>query len=635
MHPFRGEASGPSPELRLIYEAAPIGLAFLTPDCRYVLINRHLTEICGISIADHIGRSVRETVPQVADQVEEIVRTVVRSGEPITGIEVNGQRPDKKNAERIWMTYWHPLKNRDGGIVGINVVSEEITERKRAETALATSQERFRELADNMSQFAWTADPTGRRMWFNNRWYDYTGTTFEEMRGWGWQKVHHPDHVARVVNRIRESCKTGTPWEDTFPLRGADGSYRWFLTGAVPIRDETGEVVRWFGTGTDVTRQIEAERAVRKLNETLSERVKAQVRERDRIWNVSQDLLVAADTEGRIVSVNPAWTETLGWAEDDLLGKTGEWLIHPDDLEKSTKERTSLVEGQKIQHFENRIRHKDGSYRWLSWRAVPDQDLIFAVGRDVTDLRHAKEQLRMSRRELARVSRQTTMGAMTASIAHEVKQPLAAVLMNANAGLQWLKRSEPNLDEVRAALDRIVSDSHRANEVIASVRSIFGKDRRDKILVNVNTLIGEVLVLIQEELESHQVSLRSELIEGIPEVMAERMQLQQVLLNLVTNAVDAMSSVTGRERRLTVKSKVHDLQSVVIAVEDSGTGIDPRHVDRIFDSFFTTKPDGMGMGLSICRSIIESHGGRLWFSPCSPHGTTFYVQLPAEVRNDV
>ena len=388
------DAGAPSSEVRLIYETAPIGLAFLSPDCRYLLVNRHLTEICGISVADHIGRSVRETVPQVADQVEQIVQTILRTGEPVTGIEVNGQRTDKINAERFWITHWHPLKDRNGSIIGINVAAEEITERKRAEAALAASEERFRELADNMSQFAWTTDPTGSRNWFNKRWYDYTGTTLEEMQGWGWQKAHHPDHVDRVVNKIRQSCKTGIPWEGTFPLRRRDGEFRWFLTRAVPIRNEIGEVVRWFGTNTDVTRQIEAEKALRELNETLEARVEAQTQERDRIWNVSQDLLSVGDMDGNVRSVNPAWTATLGWTENELVGKSAEWLVHPDDREKTKLELARLIEGRKTLRFENRLRHKHGSYCWMSWRAVPERGLIYAVARDVTDLKEAEVQLR-------------------------------------------------------------------------------------------------------------------------------------------------------------------------------------------------------------------------------------------------
>jgi len=235
-------------------------------------------------------------------------------------------------------------------------------------------------------------------------------------------------------------------------------------------------------------------------------------------------------------------------------------------------------------------------------------------------------------RKVATGISEPTAGAATAAIAHEVKQPLAAMVTSANAGLRWLKRSEPDLDEVQAALERIVRDGHRANEVIANVRAIFGNDRCEKARVNVNSLINEVVRLIQEELEGHGISVRSELIDGLPEVVAERGQLQQALLNLVMNAIDAMSAVTGRERRLTVKSQL-DAHGVTIAVEDSGTEIDPSYSDRVFVSLFTTKPHGMGMGLSICRLIVEAHGGRLWFSPSSLHGTTFYLQLPAEPEN--
>jgi PAS domain S-box-containing protein len=266
------------PGLQLIYDTAPIGLAFLSPDCHYVQINQRLTEICGLSVADHIGRSVRDTVPQVADQVEKIVEAVVRTGEAVVGVEVSGQRFDKLNAHHVWITNWHPFKNPDGSIVGVNVFAEEITEPKRAEAvlvandkALRESEVRFRELADNVSQFAWTADANGWIYWYNKRWHDYTGMKLEDMEGWGWQKVHHPEHVDRVVRRIRESFESGTPWEDTFPLRGAAGSYRWFLSRALPIRNEAGDVIRWFGTNTDVTEQIEAENALRAALQNLQE----------------------------------------------------------------------------------------------------------------------------------------------------------------------------------------------------------------------------------------------------------------------------------------------------------------------------------------------------------------------------
>jgi PAS domain S-box-containing protein len=615
-------------ELRLLYETAPVGLGFLSPDCRYQQINRHLTEICGISVAEHIGRSVRETVPQVASQVENVVQTILRTGEPITGIEINGQRPDGSNAERVWITSWHPLRAVDGSILGINVSAEEITERKRAEAVLAASELKFHELADNVSQFAWTADALGRIYWYNKRWLDYTGRTLEEMRGWGWQKVLHPDHVERVVNRIRQSFDTGTPWEDTFPLRGRDGTYRWFLSLALPIRNEAGDLVRWFGTNTDVTERIEAENALRHLNETLEQRVEVEAQERARLWNVSQDLLVVTDMEGRFVAVNPAWNAILGCSEGELLDNTSEWLVHPDDREKTRAHHSRVASGDNTSYFENRVRDEHGSYRWLSWKAVAEKGYIYAVARDVTDLKNAADQLRAARQELASVARHTTMGAMTASIAHELRQPLTALIANANAGLRWLDRAEPDLDEVSAALKRIVNNGDRADAVIAGIRSMFRKDFGQKVPVSLNGLISEVLVIARGELERHQVLLGSELCGRLPTILAEPTQLQQVILNLVMNAVEAMSSVADRERILIVRSEISESDHVLITVEDSGIGIDSSNVERVFEAFFTTKAKGMGMGLSICRTIIEAHGGKLWFSARNPSGSNFSFKLP-------
>ena len=273
------------------------------------------------------------------------------------------------------------------------------------ENAVRESEVRFRELADNISQFAWTADQNGWIYWYNKRWHDYTGTTLEDMEGWGWQKVHHPEHVDRVVRRIRESFESGTPWEDTFPLRGADGGYRWFLSRALPIRNETGEVVRWFGTNTDITKQIEAEKALRELNKTLEQRVEDETRERLQIWNVSQDLLVVSDLEGKYFSVNPAWTATLGWSNSELLGRTSQWLLHPDDQDRTFDEIGHLAAGRKTLRFENRVRHKDGSYRWISWNSAPHGGRIYAMGRDVTELKDAENLLREARAELAQFAR--------------------------------------------------------------------------------------------------------------------------------------------------------------------------------------------------------------------------------------
>ena len=240
-----------------------------------------------------------------------------------------------------------------------------------------------------------------------------------------------------------------------------------------------------------------------------------------------------------------------------------------------------------------------------------------------------EQSLRATERELARVSRQTTVGAMAASIAHEINQPLSALVTNGSIGLRLLANADSDLDEVREVLKRMIDDGFRASNIISSIRAMFGKERREKSLVSTRDLVSEVLALVRGELESHRVSLQLELHQDLPPVMGDRLQLQQVLLNLIMNAVEAMSSVESRERSLLVKSELHGAGDLLITVEDSGPGIDPNDMNRIFDALFTTKSHGMGLGLSICQSIIASHGGRLWASARVPHGAVFYIQLPS------
>jgi signal transduction histidine kinase len=303
-------------------------------------------------------------------------------------------------------------------------------------------------------------------------------------------------------------------------------------------------------------------------------------------------------------------------------------IIHPDDRERSREAFASLIARRGTPHFENRMLCRDVSFRQLSWVAVPDREVIYAVGRDISALKQTQEQLNALRRQLALVSRQTTMGAMTATIAHEVKQPLAAIVTNANAGLRWLDRRDPDLAEAREAFERIARDGHRLNEVIASVRAMFEKNSGEASLVDLSSIVDEVLALAQGELDAHQIVLRRDTSDRLPPVKAERVQLQQVFLNLIINAVEAMTTVTGRERQLLITSGLGDNGSLKVAIEDSGSGIEAGHFERIFDPFFTTKSHGMGLGLSICRSILEAHGGTLLASPRSPFGTVFRLTLP-------
>ena len=283
---------------------------------------------------------------------------------------------------------------------------------------------------------------------------------------------------------------------------------------------------------------------------------------------------------------------------------------------------------------EFRVVLPDGQTRWIfasgDTRFDEKGKLIRASGvfADITARKRAEDEVRATQSELARVARLTTMGQMAASIAHEINQPLAAIATNGSAGLRWLANATPNVDEARAALTRIVNDSHRAGQVIGSIRAMSEKGSQQKAWLDINEVISEVLALVDGELKSKRVSVCTELFDGLPQVFAERILLQQVILNLIINASDAMTSISDRPRVLQVRAKTYEPAGVLIIVEDSGTGIDPKDIDRIFEPFFTTKSHGLGIGLSICRSIIEAHGGRLSASSAHPHGTVFQVVLP-------
>ncbi len=262
--------------------------------------------------------------------------------------------------------------------------------------------------------------------------------------------------------------------------------------------------------------------------------------------------------------------------------------------------------------------------------AVAMAVLLFLLAAARERRRNAEAEARSTMANLAHMNRVATVGELSASIAHELNQPLTAIVANANAATRWLNSPAPDFKEVRESLDRIVNEGHRASHVIGSVRAMFKKDVGDRTFVDINEIIREVVALLQNDFAEKRVTVQSVLTAEVPQVIADRVQLQQVILNLVVNAVEAMESVTDRQRILQIRSEFGASDGILVTVQDSGPGIDPKVSSQIFDPFFTTKAHGMGMGLSICRSIIESHGGRLTVSDCKPHGSRFQIVLPID-----
>jgi PAS domain S-box-containing protein len=348
--------------------------------------------------------------------------------------------------------------------------------------------------------------------------------------------------------------------------------------------------------------------------------------------------VVLVGSDRRYLAANPAFQKMTGYSEAELRRISPADITHEDDQATTEAIITAHYAGEPYRgHLVKRYRRKDGGVTWAEVDGFlapgPASTLFLAgVSVDITERKLAEEALRDARADVERMARLTTMGELTASIAHEINQPLAAIVTQSEAALRFLDRDEPDLGEVQDALSWIRRDGMRASEVIRGLRALARKSGPQLAKLDIDDVIGQVLAISRGELLRHKVVLRTELASRERPVLGDRVQLQQVLLNLMMNSVEAMSGVTERTRELSVSSTLAEPGSVLVVVEDTGTGLDPAITERMFQPFFTTKPDGLGMGLAICRSIVEAHGGRLWVSPRVPHGADVRFTVPAWVE---
>ena len=345
------------------------------------------------------------------------------------------------------------------------------------------------------------------------------------------------------------------------------------------------------------------------------------------------------ELEGRIIEANDTFLRMVGYDREDLVSGRVRWtdLTPPEWRDRSARNVEQVKMTGSLQPHEKELFRKDGSrvpvlLGSAAFDEQRDQGVAFVL--DLTERKRGEEALRNAQADLTRVARLTTMGELAASIAHEINQPLASMVNNGEACLLWLANDKPDLDEARLAAERIITDAHRAGDIIRSIRALARKSGPEMTELDINDAIREVLTLVRTELHQHDVSLETALSEGLEPIMGDRVQLQQVILNLIMNGIEAMSAVLHQTPVLRVSSHVDGPGDVLIAVEDSGPGLAPETMDRLFEPFFTTKPSGMGMGLSICRSIVDAHGGRLWASPQSPRGAVFRFTVPTVAKRD-
>ena len=355
------------------------------------------------------------------------------------------------------------------------------------------------------------------------------------------------------------------------------------------------------------------------------------------IVDMALDAVITIDSDGRIASWNQQAARVFGWASAEVIGRAISDVVIPAD------QRQSHLRG--LRHFletgdgpilnkriETMALHRDGHTFPVELTVAPirlQQGWTFsAFVRDLTEQKAKEAALREAQAELARVIRVTTTGELAAWIAHEVNQPLSAVISNGQTCLHWLSEETLDLAKARIAAERIVRDARLSVDVVGRVRAMVMKTSPERTRVDVNDVVNDVLVLLGTSLRTHTVSVNAELASGIPPVLGDRVQLQQVVLNLLMNGIEAMSSVTDRPRTLRISSCADDTDGVLVAIQDAGPWVDAQALDQAFEPFFTTKQGGMGMGLSICRSIIDAHGGRLWATPATPTGAIFQFALP-------
>jgi PAS domain S-box-containing protein len=453
----------------------------------------------------------------------------------------------------------------------------------------------------------------------------------EELYGWKREeavgKVTH--QLLRTIfpaplERIAEELFRSGRWEGELLQTRRDGAQvtvasRW----SVQLGEE-GQPIGTLETNNDITQRKRAENALHRIQETYLTEAQQLSHTGSFGWNVSSGEIFWSEEGFRIFGFESKARPSI----ELMLAR-----VHPDDLALVRRVIDRAANDRRDFNLEYRLRLPDSTIKHVCVvaRAMPSEtgnvDFVGAV-MDVTSIRLAEFELQNTRTELAHIMRVTSLGELTASIAHEVNQPLGAIVANAEACLGWLERESPDLNEAHAAMARIVRDGHRASEVIRSIRALIKKTDTQVVAVDVNEIVSEAMNIVEHELRRFRVSQRMELSSDLLVVLGDRIQLQQVLLNLIINGIEAMQPITDRPRELVIRTEQDETQRVRVTVIDCGIGLSAENAHRIFDAFVTTKSSGMGMGLSICRSIMEAHGGRIWASPNEPHGAAVQFTLP-------
>ncbi len=577
-------------------------------DGKYLSVNPAWTATLGWSEEDLLGKSAQSFLhPDDCERTRAHLDHVAE-GQKILRFE---NRLRAKDGSYHWIS-WNAAPD-SGRIYGMG---RDITERKQAE-------EKLWRVIDTIPTLAWCNLPDGTNEFLNKNWHEYTGLSPQESHGWGWQAAFHPEDLPPLMEKWKSMLISGEPGEIESRLRRRDGVYRWFLIRAEPFRNEAGKILRWYGTSTDIDDRRRAEEQLRRSEAFLAE---------------GQRLSLTGSFSWKMATGEIQWSEQLYrlYAFEIGVPVSLELLrtrVHPEDLTLLEKMIEKARNGKDDFEWDYRLVMPDDSLKYLHAVAHARRDQngeleYIALVQDVTQRRASEEALAKARSELAQVARVMSLATLTASIAHEVNQPLSGIVTNASTCLRMLSSDPPNIVGARETARRTIRDGNRASDVITRLRTLFSKKDAAFETLDLNDAVGEVLALCRRELQRNRVVVSSDLAVDLPPVSGDRVQLQEVILNLLRNGSEAMHAVDDGPRELLISTSRDGHDAVRVSVRDTGIGFEPHAMDKLFEAFYTTKAEGMGIGLSLSRSIIEGHQGRLWATANSGPGATFCFSIP-------
>jgi PAS domain S-box-containing protein len=602
-------------------------------------VSRRTLEYFGKTQEELISWEINDTVHP--DDLPRIAPLVIKSFATGTSFEDEIRYRRADGVYRWFKAHIVPVRNTNGNIDGFYALITDIEDRKRADEKLRQEQKELKRsevrktaILNSALDCIVTIDHEGRITEFNPAAEQTFGYRRDEVVGRSMADViipptfreMHRQGFARYL-ATGEARVLGKRVEMT-AVR-ADGSE--FLVELTITRTPLDGPPSFTGYLRDITEH--------RRNENALHAAHAQVAQSEERWRLvfenSAIGVVLADLDGRFLAANPVYEQMLGYTEEELQKLSFLDITHEEDLELNRKLIGELLAGKRQQfQIEKQYRRKDGSLIWVrnNVSLVPGTERVpqslMALSEDVTERKRAEEALAQVRSELAHVSRVTTLGAMTASIAHEVNQPLSGILTNASTCTRMLAHDPPNIEGARETVRRLIRDGNRMAEVISRLRALFSKKDAAIESMNLNEAVLEVIALCIVDLQKNRVVLRPELPDDLPLVKGDRVQLQQVILNLLRNGSDAMSTVEDRPRQLVIRTERDEGDRVQLTVQDAGVGFDPQVVNRLFDPFYTTKGEGMGIGLSVSRYIIESHHGRMWATLNDGPGAAFSFSIP-------